>query len=204
MTRLPRREYDAPPLDPATFAADPMTQFGTWFAEAIEAGVAGPDEMCLSTGAVSSRMVLLKRADTRGFVFATNYRSRKGRDIPGPVAITFRWAAAHRQVCVTGAAARAPKALSDEIFAERPREARLAAWASDQSEVIPDREWLEERYLEVERRYEGREVPRPPYWGAVRVVPGAVEFWQGRPNRLHDRLRYRRDGRHWTLERLSP
>jgi pyridoxamine 5'-phosphate oxidase len=207
---VPRRDYDGPPLDPASFAQDPMAQFGAWFDDALARGVTTPEEMCVSTvsaeGLPSSRMVLLKAWDDRGFVFATNYQSRKGSDIAatGLVALTLRWAAAERQVNVVGRARRTTRSESDAIFAARPRGARLAAWTSAQSTPIGDRVDLEHRYAEVEQRFAGGEVPRPPHWGGVRVVPETVEFWQGRTNRLHDRLRYRRQGRRWLLERLSP
>jgi pyridoxamine 5'-phosphate oxidase len=208
---VPRRDYDGPPLDIATFAGDPLTQFGLWFDDALARGVTTPEEMCVSTvsaeGVPSSRMVLLKAWDSRGFVFATNYLSRKGVDIAatGVVALTLRWAAAERQVNVVGRASRTTRAESDVIFAARPRGARLAAWTSQQSAPIDDRIDLERRYAEVERRFAGvDEVPRPPHWGGVHVAPQTVEFWQGRTNRLHDRLLYRRHGRRWVLERLSP
>lgn len=207
---MPRRDYDGPPLDSSAFAADPATQFGVWFEDAVAKGVAAPEEMCVSTvsaeGVPSSRMVLLKAWDARGFVFATNYLSRKGADLAatGRAALTLRWASAERQVNVIGRARRTTKAESDTIFAARPRGARLAAWTSAQSAVIADRSELDLRYAELEARFQGAEVPRPPHWGGIRVVPDTVEFWQGRANRLHDRLRYRRAGRHWVLERLSP
>jgi pyridoxamine 5'-phosphate oxidase len=207
---VPRRDYDGPPLDAATFAAAPMSQFGLWFDDALARGVTTPEEMCVSTvapdGTPSSRMVLLKTWDERGFVFATNYLSRKGSDIAGTgcVALTLRWAKAERQVNVVGRGRRTTRAESDAIFAARPRGARLAAWTSEQSTPIVDRDGLEARYAEVEARFDGIEVPRPPHWGGIRVVPDTVEFWQGRTNRLHDRLRYRRQSRRWVLERLSP
>lgn len=206
----PRRDYDGPPLDAATFAGDPWTQFGAWFDDAGARGVTAPDEMCVSTvsaaGSPSSRMVLLKSWDARGFVFATNYRSRKGVDVSatGVVALTLRWALAERQVNAAGRARRTTRAESDAIFAARPRGAQLAAWTSAQSAPIAGRDELEERYAAAERRFEGVSVPRPAHWGGIRVVPETVEFWQGRSNRLHDRLRYRRAGRGWVLERLSP
>ena len=207
---VPRRDYDGAPLDEATFAGDPMTQFGEWFTDAVDRGLAAPEEMCVSTvsaeGVASSRMVLLKAWDERGFVFATNYRSRKGSDLAatGVIALTLRWAAAERQVNVVGRARRTTATESDEIYQARPRGAQLAAWTSQQSTALSSRAELDAHFAEVEARFAGREVPRPKHWGGVRVLPDTVEFWQGRSNRMHDRLRYRRAGRRWVLERLSP
>lgn len=201
-----RQEYAATALDPETFAADPMAQFGVWFGEVVAAGLPEPDAMTLATAGPSARMVLLKGWDAAGFLFATNYGSRKAEEIVAnpAVALTFRWAALERQVCVCGTARRTGRARNAEIFAARPRGAQLAAWASRQSTVVPDRAALDRAYADAEARYAGRDVPCPPYWGGILVRPVTVEFWQGRPNRMHDRLRYRRAGRRWVLERLAP
>jgi pyridoxamine 5'-phosphate oxidase len=205
-----RREYAGAALLERDVAAEPMTQFAAWFAEAVARGVPEPDAMCLATAtaddAPASRMVLLKGWDERGFVFCTNYDSRKGRHLAANprASLTFRWAPLERQVCVTGRTRRTSAAESDSWWALRPHGARLGALASAQSSVLPSREWLDERVAELAAEYEGREVPRPAWWGGVRVQPDTVELWQGRPNRLHDRLRYTRRRGGWTLERLAP
>jgi pyridoxamine 5'-phosphate oxidase len=205
-----RREYAGIPLAEAAVAAEPMAQFAAWFADAVARAVPEPDAMCLATAsadaAPAARMVLLKGWDERGFVFCTNYESRKGGHLAeNPrAALTFRWAALERQVCVTGRTRRTTAKESDAWWALRPRGAQLGAAASLQSTVIPSRDWLESRVAALAAEYDGRDVPRPPRWGGVRVLPDTVEFWQGRPNRLHDRLRYVRRGRGWRVERLAP
>lgn len=205
-----RREYAGAALSEDAVAADPLAQFRAWFDEAVARGVPEPDAMCLATagadGAVGSRMVLLKGWDERGFVFCTNYGSRKGRHLAeNPVAsLTFRWALLERQVTVTGRARRTNAKESDAWWALRPYGAQLGALASAQSSVIPSRDWLDERVAALAAEYEGRTVPRPAWWGGIRVVPDTVEFWQGRPNRLHDRLRYARRRGGWRVERLAP
>lgn len=206
-----RREYAGAALLEAGVAADPLAQFRVWFDEAVARGVPEPDAMCLATssasGEVASRMVLLKGWDERGFVFCTNYDSRKGRHLAeNPHAsLTFRWALLERQVCVVGRVRRTTAKESDAWWALRPYGAQLGALASAQSTVIPSRAWLDARVAELAAEYEGRTVPRPAFWGGVRVLPDSVELWQGQPNRLHDRLRYARRARGgWTLERLSP
>jgi pyridoxamine 5'-phosphate oxidase len=205
-----RREYAGAALNEADVAPDPFTEFGVWFAAAVERHVPEPDAMCLATaspdGAVASRMVLLKGWDERGFVFCTNYSSRKGLHLAAnPVAsLTFRWTLLERQVGIVGRARRTSAKESDAWWALRPHGAQLAALASAQSTVIPSRAWLDSRVAELAAEYEGRAVPRPAYWGGVRVVPDTVELWQGRPSRLHDRLRYTRRRSGWALERLSP
>jgi pyridoxamine 5'-phosphate oxidase len=205
-----RREYGGVALSEASVAADPLTQFAAWFSEAVARSVPEPDAMCLATatssGEVASRMVLLKGWDERGFVFCTNYASRKGTHLAeNPCAsLTFRWALLERQVCVVGRTRRTSAAESDSWWALRPVGARLAALASAQSSVIPSRSWLESRVASLAAEYEGRDVPRPAHWGGVRVLPSSVEFWQGRPNRMHDRLRYTRARGGWRLERLAP
>ena len=191
---------------------DPMVQFDAWFALATDAGVHEPHAMVLSTvgpeGVPSSRHVLLKGVD-HGFVFFTNHMSQKGRELLArPVAsICFPWNILARQVRVVGAVEQVTDAESDEYFATRPRGSQIGAWASHQSEVIDDRAVLERRWAEADARFDGGDVPRPPHWGGFRVVPDEIEFWQGRPSRLHDRFRYARDASSsagWTIERLSP
>jgi pyridoxamine 5'-phosphate oxidase len=205
-----RREYAGAALSESSVAADPLAQFRVWFEEAVARGVPEPDAMCLATatasGDVASRMVLLKGWDERGFVFCTNYASRKGRHLEeNPRAsLTFRWAALERQVCVVGRARRTTAKESDAWWALRPHDAQVGSLASAQSSVLPSRAALDERVAALAAEWEGRTIPRPAHWGGVRVLPDSVELWQGRPSRLHDRLRYRRRGSRWVLERLSP
>jgi pyridoxamine 5'-phosphate oxidase len=200
-------------LDLADLDAEPTVQFQRWFEEAVAVGVPEPEAMCVASigadGAPSARMVLMKGVDLRGFVFFTNYQSRKGEELAANprAALVWRWFLLERQVRVTGVAARASDAESDAYFATRPRGAQIGAWASPQSQVLAGRSELEARVDEVAERFSsgGDAVPRPPWWGGVRVVPETVEFWQGRASRLHDRLRYRRSGDDgWIVERLAP
>jgi pyridoxamine 5'-phosphate oxidase len=193
------------------FERDPLEQFKRWFAEAVDAGVELPEAMTLATatpnGTPSARMVLLKGVDERGFLFFTNYESRKGRELAeNPrAALVFHWPQVpRRQVLVNGPVQQLPEDESAAYFRTRPVGSRLAALASRQSTVIPGRDALERAYAEVEREHPGNEVPRPPWWGGYVLRPDTLEFWQNRPNRLHDRLRYRRSGEEWILERLSP
>ena len=185
--------------------ADPLSQFERWHAEA-----GGLATVALATateqGAPSARMVLLKGADERGFVFHSSYEGRKARELAANPrgALLFYWQEPGRQVRVEGEVERVDQADSEAYFRTRPRGGQLAAWASTQSEVISSREVLEEQFAEIKALNEGLEVPLPPHWGGFRLVPDTVEFWQGRPDRLHDRLQFRRDGDDWVLERLSP
>ena len=206
-----RQAYEHAGLDEADLAADWLTQFRQWLDEAITAGLSEPNAMIVATasrGAVpSARTVLLKGLDERGLVFFTYYTSRKGRQaLANPVAsLVFPWHPIQRQVLVTGAVERVTDAESDAYFASRPYGSQLGAAASPQSTVIGSRAELEAARDALAARYpEGTLVPRPPNWGGLRVVPETVEFWQGRPDRLHDRLRYRRDGNTWVVERLAP
>ncbi len=205
-----RREYAGRPLDEAQVPEEPMALFRRWFEEAVRAELTDPNAMILATadaaGRPSARVMLLKDFDEEGFVFYTNYESRKGRELTeNPrAALVFWWAELMRQVRIEGAVEKVAAEVSDAYFQTRPRESQLGAWASPQSQVIPNREILERRVAELAQQYDGREVPRPSYWGGYRVVPEVVEFWQGRPGRLHDRLRYRRTDRGWVRERLAP
>lgn len=191
--------------------ADPLAEARRWFEDAVRAGVPQPDAMALATadaeGEPSARMVLLKGIDDRGFVFFTNHGSRKGRDLSeNPrAALVLYWNDLRRQVRVTGAVERVSDEESDAYFATRPYGSRIAATVSRQSSVIPSRAALEEEYERLDREHAGGDVPRPGYWGGYRVVPATIEFWRGRENRLHDRMRYSRlgDGS-WAIERLSP
>jgi pyridoxamine 5'-phosphate oxidase len=190
---------------------DPLVEFRSWYRLAEEAGVPQPDAMTLATatpdGVPSARMVLLKGVDDGGFVFFTNYESRKASELSeNPrAALILYWSAIRRQVRITGRAERLSQPESEEYFRTRPRGSRLAAWASHQSEVIADRSVLEDEYRRLESEYADADVPLPPFWGGYRVTPEVVEFWMGRENRLHDRLLYtrQRDGS-WAVERLAP
>jgi pyridoxamine 5'-phosphate oxidase len=206
-----RREYTRAALDERDVDPDPMDQFRRWFDEAISARLHEPNAMTVATatpeGRPSARVVLLKGFDERGFVFHTNYEGRKSRELEANprCALLFYWGELERQVRIEGRASRLPGAESDEYFRSRPRGGRLGAWVSRQSQPIGSREALEERVRRVEAEYEGREVPRPPFWGGYRVEPDAFEFWQGRENRLHDRLLYRpTEAGGWKIQRLQP
>jgi pyridoxamine 5'-phosphate oxidase len=190
---------------------DPLVEFRRWYRLAEESGVPQPDAMTLATatadGAPSARMVLLKGVDDQGFVFFTNYESRKAREMAeNPrAALILYWVALRRQVRATGRVEPITAEESEAYFRSRPFGSRLAAWASRQSSLIPDRSVLEDEYRRLEAEYADGEVPLPPFWGGYRVTPDTVEFWMGRENRLHDRLRYRREDRgEWVIERLSP
>jgi pyridoxamine 5'-phosphate oxidase len=208
-----RKHYRAEGLSESDLAATPVEQFARWFKQAAtEGGLFEPNAMIVSTadaeGRPSSRTVLLKGFDERGFVFYTNYESRKGRELAvNPyVSLLFPWHAMARQVIVQGVAHRTGRDETAAYFRTRPHGSQLGAWASTQSSVIAGRDALDAAYADLEARYpEGEQVPVPPHWGGFGVVPSSVEFWQGRENRLHDRLRYVAEpGGGWRVERLSP
>ncbi|MGH3470688.1 MAG: pyridoxamine 5'-phosphate oxidase [Nocardioidaceae bacterium] len=218
-----RREYEDRGLADSDLGTEPMTAFARWLSDAQSAGLHEPNAMVVATvdrRAPSARMVLLKTVDERGFVFYTNYHSRKSGELAvnAACALVFPWHSLARQVRVEGVAEQVSPTESDAYFATRPRAAQIGAWASPQSEPVPDREFLQARYQHELDRFEGCDaVPRQPHWGGILVRPHTIEFWQGRPGRLHDRLRFERvDGRAgsqadvtqpggaWALERLAP
>ena len=207
-----RREYARARLDEQDLAADPFGMFAAWFAQAVETALPEPNAMTLATaapdGTPSARVVLLKAVDAAGFVFFTDYRSRKSVELAANprAALVFHWQELERQVRVVGSVSRIPDAESDAYYRTRPLGSRFGAWASEQSAVLRSRAELEERLAAVEARHPDGDVPRPSHWGGFRVSPVEVEFWQGRESRLHDRLRYRRAGGDgsWIVERLSP
>jgi len=207
LLRPPHRRPCPSPISVPTTA---ITQFLAWFDEALAAQVLEPNAMCLATATPdaypSARMVLLKGADARGFVFYTDYRSRKGQELAdNPCAsLCFFWGELERQVRINGAVQRVSRAESDEYFQSRPLPSRIGAWTSTQSSVLDSREVLEQELAANTQRFDGASVPLPEHWGGFRVVPEEIEFWQGRASRLHDRIQYRREAGRWVTRRLSP
>ncbi len=206
-----RRDYAGAVLDERSVDRDPLKQFLRWLGEASQAGVVEPNAMTLATasksGAPSGRVVLLKEADERGFVFYTDSRSRKGRELAeNPIgALVFWWGELERQVRITGTVERIDDGEAEAYYRSRPEGSRISSWASRQSLEVPDRQTLETQWARAAERHAGGEIPKPPYWGGYRVIPSEFEFWQGRPNRLNDRIRYRRGSEGlWTVDRLSP
>ncbi len=206
-----RKEYAAHGLRRRDLNPNPFRQFDQWFQQALDARLPEPNAMTLATadksGRSSARMVLLKGADQRGFIFYTNYESRKGRELAkNPnAALVFYWAGLERQVCITGRVSKVSRKESEAYFKSRPEGSRLAAWVSKQSRVIAGRNALETGLKQMMEKYRNVEIPLPPCWGGFLLSPATIEFWQGRPNRLHDRFRYRKKfSNRWIIERLSP
>lgn len=205
-----RKDYALNGLDRADVLPDPIGQFRMWFEAALGAGVPEPNAMHVSTvtadGRPDGRIVLIKDVSDAGFVFYSNYESRKGRQLTERpfAALTFFYPELERQIRIEGRVEKVSADESDAYFNSRPRGSQIGAWVSEQSSVIESRDVLGNRQRELEAQFDGQPVPRPPHWGGFRVVPDAVEFWQGRPSRLHDRIRYRKEGDNWIIERLSP
>jgi pyridoxamine 5'-phosphate oxidase len=206
-----RKNYSLGSMDVADVDRNPFRQFDAWFAQAVDAKLPEPNTMTLATvdsrGRPSARIVLIKGVDERGFMFFTNYESRKGRELADNphASLLFYWIELERQVRIEGTVVKASPAESDQYYESRPLGSRIGAWASEQSQVIESRAVLEAREKEISAKY-GEHPPRPPHWGGYRLIPEAIEFWQGRPSRLHDRLLYTRavEGGDWQIARLSP
>ena len=206
-----RREYALAGLKESDLDSNPFRQFDKWFQQALAASLPEPNAMTLATatldGKPSARVVLLKGFDEQGFVFFTNYESQKGRELAAnpQAALVCYWTELERQVRISGQVSRVSAEESEAYFRSRPLGSQLGAWASQQSEVVGGRKILEDRLERLTQEYQTKPVPLPPYWGGYRVAPETIEFWQGRPNRLHDRLRYTlQSGCQWLIERLSP
>ena len=205
-----RKEYTLNGLDPSDVTLNPFAQFQRWFTEALNAGVPEPNAMHLATvgedGRPSGRIVLLKGFDENGFSFFTNYQSRKGSELAThPFAsLTFFYAELERQIRIEGTIHKLSPEESDAYFQSRPRGSQIGAWVSHQSAIIENRDVLENRQRELERQFENQTIPRPPHWGGYGLVPDHIEFWQGRPSRLHDRILYRKEEGSWVIERLAP
>ncbi len=210
LVRLRRVQYESAGIDAPDLASTPIEQWYRWHADAAAAGVAEPNAMVLGTvdpaGVPDARVLLVRDVSEAGFTFFTNYESVKSAQLAANPAASavFSWLDLHRQVRVRGRVTQLDEAASDAYFASRPRGSQIGAWASPQSQVLTDRSELDARVSEIERRFEGIDVTRPPFWGGWRLVPDSVEFWQGRPNRLHDRLRYDRSVSGWSVGRLAP
>ena len=206
-----RKDYTLQGLSEADADPNPFKQFHIWFNQALQAQLPEPNAMTVATvtadGKPRARVVLLKNFDASGFVFYTNYKSHKGQELADnpQAALVFWWAELERQVRIEGRVEKVSEPESDEYFHSRPKSSRLGAWVSNQSQIIESREVLETQLQELTAKYEHQDVPRPPHWGGFRVVPAVIEFWQGRPSRLHDRLQYVRVSEtDWVVERLSP
>jgi pyridoxamine 5'-phosphate oxidase len=205
-----REKFTHKGLSESDLDANPIHQFQKWFQEAAGANIADANAMTLATatadGVPSARVVLLKSFDERGFIFYTNYDGAKGKELAEnpKAALVFHWKEIERQVRINGNVSKISQEESEKYFHSRPRGSQLSAWASHQSAVIDSRDFLEGKMKEYEKKFKGKEIPLPPYWGGFCVAPTLIEFWQGRPNRLHDRLRYTLKNRMWLVERLSP
>lgn len=205
-----RRDFSGKPLNRSTVKEDPIEQFNVWFEEAVDAQLLDPYAMTISTvnenGQPSIRVVYMRGVSDDGFVFYTNYLSSKGKDLMlnNKIALNFFWGAVERQVRVEGVVNKVDEPTSDIYFSNRPRESQIGAWASSQSSEIASREELEEKVEFYTKKFKGTDVPRPPHWGGFIVNPLKIEFWQGRPSRLHDRLLYEKQNNQWNIKRLAP
>jgi pyridoxamine 5'-phosphate oxidase len=205
-----RKKYSQIELNEKTVSRDPFEQFDIWYKEVLNSGISEPNAMAAATanseGIPTVRTVLLKSYDNRGFVFFTNYGSKKGRDLSDnpKAALLFLWKEINRQIRISGTVMKTGQRESEEYFRSRPIESQLGAWASKQSSVIPNREHLIENYEKYKKQFEEKAIPLPPNWGGYRVIPEEFEFWQGGENRLHDRICYTIKGKDWHISRLSP